>query len=74
MFLRALFDAEGYARKKEVEITNTNLVLLFYIREILKKYFGIITTRPYVIAKKGGPRHKKDCYRIAIYRKESKKD
>src|SRR6267143_4215895 len=46
-FLRALFDGEGTIARNRISIYNTDLSLLFYIRQLLSK-FGIETRNPYV--------------------------
>ncbi|MEM1575497.1 MAG: LAGLIDADG family homing endonuclease [Nitrososphaerota archaeon] len=80
-FLRALFDGEGsiyVSRKRSRRILmlfNTNIELLNYAKYLLKKYFDIDATGPY-LARKGGEilrfpngkvvKTKKDYYYIYI--------
>src|SRR5437660_10873441 len=46
-FLRALFDGEGTIARNRISIYNTDLSLLFYIKQLLSK-FGIETRNPHV--------------------------
>src|SRR2546426_11420996 len=74
-FLRALFDGEGTIARNRISIYNTDLSLLFYIRQLLSK-FGIETRSPYVNTLAGSilkdPRtgifyeRLRDCYTLAI--------
>ena len=74
-FLRALFDGEGTIARNRISIYNTDLSLLFYIRQLLSK-FGIETRSPYVNTLAGSilkdPRtgifyeRRRDCYTLAI--------
>jgi len=60
-FLRALFDAEGCIyvkikgrrRKRQLCLYNTDKKLLIYVQYLLKKYFDIDTTGPYLAKRKG---------------------
>jgi hypothetical protein len=82
-FLRALFDAEGSVyvkirgrrRKRMLTLYNTNKELLIYAKYLLKKYFDINTTGPYLKMKRGeiahfpnGKKYKanEDCYYIYV--------
>ena len=82
-FLRALFDGDGSiyvkirGRRKErkLYLFNTNKELLIYVQYLLKKYFDIDTTGPYLKTKSGEityfPNGKiakanEDCYYIYI--------
>jgi len=81
-FLRALFDGEGsmYVNKgyhsRRLELYNTNVELLNYTKYLLKKYFDIDSTKPYLSAKEGEERYfpdrkhysktTKNCYRLYI--------
>ena len=74
-FLRALFDGEGTIARNRISIYNTDLSLLFYIRQLLSK-FGIETRNPHVHTLAGSilkdPRtgifyeRRRDCYTLAI--------
>ncbi len=74
-FLRALFDAEGYIYKRMLILYNTDKELLNYAGYLLKKYFNIETTGPYLKEKSGAisyfsngktAKSNKDCYYIRI--------
>jgi len=75
-FLRGFADSEGSVKKiGQIYIYNTDLRLLTYIQELLKK-FGIESTGPKLLTRRGtvirDPRTgkqymaKKDCYYIYI--------
>jgi len=78
-YLRGLFDSDGnnYGNKR-IRLTNTNKELLGYVQHLLKKYFNVATTGPYLQRKNGTKmiingvettaRH--DCYIIQIRRRE----
>jgi len=82
-FLRGLYDSEGSNyRCKQIILSNDNLSLLRYIQHLLKKYFKIIATGPYINNKAGGKYlmrdknliiRRKDNYRLVISRKSSVK-
>jgi intein-encoded DNA endonuclease-like protein len=74
-FLRALFDGDGHIYKRRLMLYNTNKELLIYVQYLLKKYFDIDATGPYLTKKKGSiarfPNGKivktnEDCYYIYI--------
>jgi intein-encoded DNA endonuclease-like protein len=76
-FLRALFDGEGSMdeHNRELVLYNTNKELLIYAKYLLKKYFDIDTTGPYLKTKKDSIKHfpngkiaktNEDCYYIYI--------
>jgi len=53
-FLQGLYDSEGYNyRCKQIFLSNNNLKLLKYTKYLLKKYFNIKATGPYLVAKAG---------------------
>src|SRR5467141_2304350 len=74
-FLRALFDGEGTIARNRISIYNTDLSLLFYIKQLLSK-FGIETRNPHVHTLAGSilkdPRtgifyeRRRDCYALVI--------
>lgn len=74
-FLRGLFDAEGSSSKNRVEFSNTNLLLLDTVQEILRKFE--INSKRKLIIKKGQKvkirdkfyRARKNIYTITISRK-----
>src|SRR2546422_6665607 len=73
-FLRALFDGEGTIARNRISIYNTDLSLLFYIKQLLSK-FGIETRNPHVHTLAGSilkdPRtgifyeRRRDCYALS---------
>ncbi|MEM3406631.1 MAG: LAGLIDADG family homing endonuclease [Nitrososphaerota archaeon] len=74
-FLRALFDGEGSIHGRILELHNTNIELLNYAKYLLKKYFDIDATGPYLVRKSGKiiyfpngriAKTTKDLYRIYI--------
>jgi intein-encoded DNA endonuclease-like protein len=76
-FLRALFDGEGSMpkHKRALRLYNTNKELLIYTQYLLKRYFNIDTTGPYLATRKGTIVHlpnnmiskaNGDCYYIYI--------
>jgi len=74
-YLRGLFDSEGNNNgNKEIRLYNTKKKLLEYIQYLLERYFGIVTTGPYLQRKAGTKTvingmkttTKYDCYRIQI--------
>ena len=79
-FLKGLYDSEGsnYMCKK-ISLFNSDLELLYYVQYLLRKYFSIKATGPYLkvkagsIMKRNGRRYKrrKNNYSIAISRKDS---
>jgi len=77
-YLRGLFDGEGNNNgNKQIRLTNTNKELLEYVQYLLKKYFNIKATGPYLRIKAGttvtinGVEYKSnyDYYAIVISRK-----
>src|SRR3989442_5201561 len=46
-YLRAFFDGEGCISRRQLTISNTNVELLLYARELLRK-FGVESTGPYL--------------------------
>ena len=84
-FLRGLFDSEGnhYKYKKRrssyIRLYNNDITLLKYVQHLLKKYFGINVTGPYMSVKAGTEHEirneriiktKHDNYSIYISRKQ----
>jgi intein-encoded DNA endonuclease-like protein len=76
-FLKALFDGEGSMpkHKRALRLYNTNKELLIYTQYLLKRYFNIDATGPYLATKKGTIIHlpnnmiskaNGDCYYIYI--------
>jgi intein-encoded DNA endonuclease-like protein len=74
-FLRGFFDSEGSVSETGVvTASNTNLDLLRYVCELLRKYFGIVATAPRLTTKKGSLLvrrgrayvRKSDCYSIRL--------
>lgn len=75
-FLRAFFDVEGSIRGRELKLYNTNREILLYIKHLLRRYFGIVSTSPLPIGPKPGQRfrgingkiyrHNKQCYQTYI--------
>lgn len=75
-FLRAFFDGEGSIRGRSLMVFNTDKKLLLYVRQLLRRYFGIKTTRPRRAIKAGhrfsNPRNgkiyktKKTCYYLYV--------
>jgi len=77
-YLRGLYDGEGgNYRNNLIYLSNTNIELLKYVQHLLKKYFSIVTTGPYLQRKAGSTkvingietRYTNDYYRIQINRK-----
>jgi len=78
-YLRGLYDSEGNNNgNKQIRLYNSKKKLLEYIQYLLKRYFGIKTTGPYLRRKNGTKMMinerrivgKHDCYEIVISRKE----
>jgi len=78
-YLKGLYDSEGNNNgNKEIRLGNTKKKLLEYIQYLLKEYFGIKTTGPYLQRKAGSiitingieTRYKHGYYRIVIGRKQ----
>ncbi len=79
-FLRGLYDSEGCNyRYSHIHLSNNNKDLLKYVQYLLKIYFNIITTGPYlakktgeVSTKRGGKKIKRkhNNYSIHISRKQ----
>jgi len=80
-FLRGLYDSEGCNYKcKQIYLYNNNKDLLRYVQYLLRKYFNITATGPYLHIKVGDINIKRDGekikanhnnYRIDISRKDS---
>lgn len=79
-FIRGLADSEGsvsliknrkYPNSKwgVVRIRNTNLTLLQYVQELLKRLFNI-NSKIYISAKKGSAKNKKDVWELVIQKRE----
>ena len=75
-FLRGLYDSEGSNyRCIRISLANGDLSLLRYAQYLLKEYFNIKATEPYLVARAGsimerkGYKRKVNVYRIEIYRK-----
>ena len=74
-FLRALFDGEGSITGRNLTITNTDLSLLSYVRNLLAKS-GIRTSEPHVTTRAGSIlkdsrtgrtyTRRKDCYVLRV--------
>ena len=79
-YLRGLYDSDGYNyRCKQIFLLSNNEELLHYVQYLLKKYFNIIATGPYLNTKAGSISKKKngeeiktnyDIYQITINRKQ----
>ncbi len=82
-FLRGVYDSEGnhYKSKKkgtQIRLSNNNLKLLNYVQHLLKKYFDITATGPYLNGKAGEEskmgnrtiKRRHDNYRIEISRRQ----
>jgi len=83
-FLRGLYDSDGNHYKykgkySRIWLYNNNIDLLYYVQYLLRKYFNIVATGPYlhirageVSVQKHGKRIRAnyDNYRVAIYRKQ----
>gem|GEM_PF-3749239 len=77
-YLRGLYDSEGNNyRNKLIQLSNTKEKLLEYVQHLLKEYFNIVTTGPY-LNKKAGTKtiikgmeyyYNQDLYSIQINRK-----
>jgi len=77
-YLKGLYDSDGYNyRNRKIHLGNTNIELLEYVQYLLKKYFNIKSTGPY-LNKKAGTKTiingvktttKHNCYYISITRK-----
>ncbi len=53
-FLMGIFDSDGHNDKNmTIELYNTNLELLEYVRYLLQKYFNIYSEKPKITIKKG---------------------
>jgi len=53
-YLRGLYDSEGNNYKnKLIQLSNTEEKLLEYVQYLLKKYFNIVATGPYLNKKAG---------------------
>jgi len=78
-YLRGLFDGEGSNnRNKQIQLFNSKERLLKYVQYLLKKYFDVIATGPY-LQKKAGTKTvingvetalNQDYYKIVISRKQ----
>ena len=77
-YLKALYDSEGSNyRCLTITLSNSNLDLLHYVQYLLKKYFNIIATGPYICSRPGKKVKidrwtgtiRKNVYIIAIARK-----
>ena len=67
-FLKAIYNSEGSnIGCKTISLSNTDIKLLKYVQELLRKYFSIIT-RLYPVTKKGSIGKKKD--KVFIRRKD----
>jgi len=78
-YLRGLYDSDGSNyRNRQIRLYNSNKKLLEYVQYLLKKYFNIKATGPYLLHKSGDiwiingveTRYNDDYYRIQIRRKE----
>lgn len=78
-FLQGLYDSDGSNyRCVRVELFNSNLELLIYVKHLLKKYFNITARGPYLKTKAGTKMiirgeefiRKKDCYYMFISKKD----
>ena len=86
-FLRGLYDSEGghyryvysYGRREEISLSNNDLELLHYTQYLLKNYFNLVTTGPYINKRDGEVSTKRDGekikinhnnYKIEIYKKQ----
>jgi len=64
-FLRGLYDSEGYNKRcRRISLVNNNLELLHYVQYLLKKYFDIGATGPYLNKKAGSIHIKKNSERV----------
>jgi len=76
-FLRGLYDSEGTNyRCKQIYLSNNDIDLLEYVQHLLRKYFSIKATGPYLKTKAGsiskkGIKANHNTYSITIYRKDS---
>jgi len=53
-FLKGIYDSDGCNYKcKRIHLYNNNLTLLYYVQYLLKKYFNIISTGPYINVRAG---------------------
>ncbi|HEW94166.1 MAG TPA: hypothetical protein ENF47_05635 [Thermoprotei archaeon] len=77
-FLRGLYDSEGSNYKcRRISLYNSDLDLLQYTQYLLKRYFGIRATGPYLVTRAGSImirngrryRRKVDVYALKICRK-----
>jgi len=77
-YLKGLFDSEGgNYRNKYIYLSNSKKELLEYVQYLLKKYFDIVATGPYLVYEAGDieiingveTRYNHDYYSIHIYRK-----
>jgi len=78
-YLKGLFDSEGCNyRNKRIKLSNSNIELLEYVQYLLKKYYNIISTGPYLQRKTGTKMiingietlYNRDFYVISICRKQ----
>jgi len=78
-YLRGLYGSDGYNyENKQIHLSNTKKKLLKYVQYLLKKYFDIVATGPYLVQKAGSEMKingvetagKYDGYRIQIGRKQ----
>jgi len=78
-YLRGLYDSEGNNyRNKQIQLFNSKERLLKYVQYLLKEYFGIIATGPYLKEEAGSTRvikgveyhYNQDYYVIQIGRKK----
>jgi len=77
-YLRGLYDSDGNnSGNKRIRLTNSKKELLEYVQYLLKKYFDIIATGPYLVEKAGSimminerrATRKHNCYEISIGKK-----
>ena len=53
-FLRGLYDSEGYNQRcRQIWLSNNDLELLHYTQYLLKNYFNIVATGPYINRRSG---------------------
>jgi len=78
-YLRGLYDSDGNNyRNKLIQLYNSNKKLLEYVQYLLKKYFNVAATGPYILHKSGDiaiingleSQYNQDYYKIQIGRKE----
>jgi intein-encoded DNA endonuclease-like protein len=64
-FLRGIYDSEGYNyRCRRISISNNSIKLLKYVQHVLREYFDIIATGPYLVIKAGSVSVKKNGEKI----------